>query len=489
MKKYLLYLPYGLALLYFFVSIHLPFWGDAIASVSKPALTIYDNGLFVPWNLPNADPGHPTLFPWLLALCWMLLGKSLWVAHLLVFIFIIALIWLTDKIGKGYLTDNHIFILKMSLLISPLFVSQALGVFLQLPLTVFFLAAYYASIKNKIIIAAILLSAMMLCHLQGVLFLMTFFIFRLWKWFESKSRLNFLQELLLFGLPTFVIALWLYFHKQEFGWALVTPNYMRASSDLKTGIYNFFIGIWRIVDLGYLLVSLFSFLLLIKRIKTKATSNLEKLLVSLSLVFLLVLPFLFAHPPNHRYFLGFFMIAFFVFFKFLQTKSLKYQVNMMVLNLLFLGVGNFMYYPGKCLGDANIVYLNYTNIEEELIKIIGAGHIVYSYAPLNNHSLYTQLSTKSTIDYADLYEEPIEKLPYVLRTNLNCEFTAEDLKRLEKNFQSHDMSVYGINATLYVNNMIRHTIEYQGFGVKREISRFETFLLDIKLWLKGKKSE
>ncbi len=70
-----------------------PFFGDSISTVARAATHIYDSHLQTPWYLPADDPGHPTLFPYLLAVAWTIFGKKLIIGHIFTLVFAVLLLY------------------------------------------------------------------------------------------------------------------------------------------------------------------------------------------------------------------------------------------------------------------------------------------------------------------------------------------------------------------------------------------------------------
>lgn len=449
--KLLRILPWLFGLLYFILSYSLPFWGDSIASVSKAAVRIFDEGLMHPWNYPDADPGHPTLFPWIIALFWKILGFHLWVPHLLVALMSAFLIQILDHYSK--LLDEKLRIWAVLLIgIAPLTLSQAIEVSLALPLSLLTFLAAIDLKKGKVLRMSLWMSLMMLIHLQGMMLVAAIGFYDLLRSWPLK--LSFWKRLIWYLPPFLVFGIWLYFHQKEFGWALITPNYGRAAPGFKTIIYNLGISAWRLMDLGYFILSIPVLWALLKNLTKKKSSDQEKLFLSLFLVLCIGIPVVFAYPPNHRYIFPVYLLSVPLFLKNIQVLNDRKKVIRLSAAFLILLSGNLWYYPGKCLGDQNLVFLNYHELEKDIIQDIPEGSILYSYAPLNNNSRYTWLEEKRSVVYTDLYNRSFDSCDWIIESNVNCEFTASDRDSLSAHFVSRTYENFGVYANVWMNKRL-----------------------------------
>lgn len=476
LKRLLFWIPWGIALFYFLLSMSLPFWGDSIASVSKAAVRIYEEGLDQPWNYPDADPGHPTLFPWIIALAWTLFGKSLWVAHALIALCLVPLLRLVLNFVKLY--DEKWQLSAMALLvISPLFVSQAVEISLALPLTLAFFAAVWALKKGNILLWVFCMMALSLLHLQGMLLLAALGLYDIFRSWPLKQ--SWWKRFPYYLIPLLVFGLWAYFHNMEFGWALFTPNYGREAPGFGTILYNLAIGTWRLLDLGYFVLFIPVFIAFLRALLKGRLSDLDRLFMAVFIVLCLGIPVIFAYPPNHRYIFPVYLLLIPLFIRWLQNKPRLKQAVWLSTAFLVLLSGNLWFYPGKCLGDQNLVFLSYNDIEKEMMEVLPKGATVHSFAPLNNPSKFTWLLESRDIRYEDLYDREFAELDWILESNLNCEFTAEMRDTLREQFVPHVFESYGVYANVWMNKRLLGQYPHFATG-PHEPGSMEVFIGSLK---------
>lgn len=452
LKRLLVWIPWGIALFYFLLSMSLPFWGDSIASVSKAAVRIYEEGLHRPWNYPTADPGHPTLFPWLIALCWTLFGKTLWMAHALIALGVGALLRLIGQFVQLY-DEKWQFAAYALLFVSPLLVSQAVEISLALPLTLAFFAAVRALKKGKTLFWVLCMIALSLLHLQGMLLLAALGLYDIFRSWPLKKA--WWKRFPLYLIPLCTFALWAWFHYQEFGWALITPNFgQRGAPDPGAILYNLGIGTWRLLDLGYFILFIPVFFAFLKILLKGRPGDLDRLFLAVFLILCLFIPVIFPYPPNHRYIFPVYLLMVPLFIRWLQNKSRTFRSVWLSLAFLILLSGNIWYYPGKCLGDQNLVFLSYADIESEMMEVLPEGTTLYSFAPLNNPSKFTYLTESRKIRYEDLYEHDFAELDWIVESNVNCEFTSEMRDTLRDQFVPRVFESYGVYVNVWMNKRL-----------------------------------
>ncbi len=473
--------PWGIGLFYFLLSLQLPFWGDSIASVSKAAVRIFEEGLNAPWNYPDADPGHPTLFPWLIALFWKIFGQSLAIAHALVALCLVVLIHLVQSYFRLY--DEKLQLWGLLLLaISPLLVSQALEISLALPLTLAYFGAVHGLKKNNKLLWASCMVALSLLHLQGMMLLAALGLYDLMR--SWPLNMKWWKRAPFYLLPLISFGLWAYFHYQEFGWAIFTPNYGRSAPGFGTVIYNLAISAWRLLDLGYFILALPVLWILFQALRKKSIADIDKLFIASFLLLCVGIPLIFAYPPSHRYILPVYLLLVPFFLRFLQRKKERAQVIWLSAAFLLLLSGNLWFYPGKCLGDQNLVFLSYMDLEAEISESLPENTTLYSFAPLNNPSKFTWLKEERAIRYTDLYDREFSEIDWILESNLNCEFTPEMKAQLASDFVARSFESYGVYVNVWMNKNLEN--RYPDFATKaHEPGPFESWMRNLKNKLKN----
>ncbi len=153
-----------------------PFLGDSIPSNLFAAENIYNQHFTTIWNVPEADPGHGTLYPAFIALMWLIFGKNLWITHLVQIAVGLATCHVGYKIARKSWGESTSQFAVLLFSISPLYVGQLVGASLQLPLTLAAFAAFYFWQQKKYVLYTLSLCLMMLCHLQAAFLLLFLFI-------------------------------------------------------------------------------------------------------------------------------------------------------------------------------------------------------------------------------------------------------------------------------------------------------------------------
>lgn len=452
---------------YFLYALNLPLFGDAIASVSKPARAIFESNLTRPWNYPDADPGHPTLFPFLIAILWKIFGLKLWVPHLLTALFTAGTaLLLVLQINKS--APRAAMPGLVLLCISPLFVSQSVSVSLQTPLTFFFMASWAAISHQKIRWLYLTLPAMLLTHLQGVLLLPVLGALQLF-YYRNDNPLH-ISRWLPYLFAGAVLSIWFWAHYATFGWITASPNYERGMPDMTALLLNLLRSGWRVIDFGYILLWI-PLLILTYR---KQPLILKNELLLFAFIFTLPLAALFTYPPAHRYFLPLLYWLPFAFAASLSFFNKKTRTAWYVTAIAVLISGHLWVYPGKCAGDANVAYLGWFSIENEIQKALPEKEI-YTYAPLANEPVFTRLKEEKLM-FHSLYNRNLTDVPFVLRSNMNCEFTREQLDSLT-HWPCRVWKKGGIYARVYANPSFDIPT---GFGMIEE-SKTEKWWRELKM--------
>lgn len=149
----------------------------------------------------------------------------------------------------------------------------------------------------------------------------------------------------------------------------------------------------------------------------------------------------------HRYFLPLLPILAIVCVSAISHS--KHKLMWMFVIVLFIVSGQFLYYPGKVMGDTTLHYRHYFKLEQE-IKKDWEGYWIYSYAPICNESLYTHLDSTSGLGMVPLYDNTITDAEVVAYSNLNGEFTSLQLDTL-KTWQQRTYSSGPLWVTIFVN--------------------------------------
>ncbi len=460
-----------------------PFFGDAIASTSKAANYIYDNNLRTIFYPQDADPGHPTFYAYTLAALWKLFGRSLWVSHLYSCFWAVLLALSFRRIATLLLPPEHANITTVLVLVFPTYLSQSAMMLNTLALMTFFLVAVYAVFVNNkwlLLCASIL---MCITHLQSVFLLLSLACFDVYRNTSLLKTLPFLiwfkNRFVIYTIPALVFAGWLGLHYQHTGWLLVSPQYadveeLNTVSEYLKAIL--LIG-WRLVDYGMLPFYLVLIMVWFKQ-KEQRTE--------IGQWFVLILPCCLAmsvflsNTIGHRYFMAFAMLMILAAVTAIQYMRPMGKLMLYIALGLSLLAGNFLYYPGKILGDATLAYRNYFSIEQQLQQEY-PGTVFYSHAPLANASRFRYLDTTG-LQIERINETPFDSLPAILQSNVNAEFTQSEIDSLTTNWYGKSYENGPVYVTVFFNPKFYPNVTERDF---RQPSAFEEWLVGLKKRVKN----
>jgi hypothetical protein len=436
-----------------------PIHGDGISTVARASIHIYESGWKCFFYPIKQDPGHPTLYPYLLAGLWRFFDKpNLAICHFWNVLFAIGTLVQLKKICKPQNSLATIFLVG----ISPLFVAQTMMVLTHLALTFFFLGCWQAYRRKKFLHAGFWGSLMVLTHLEGMFLLLALAFVFLTDWIIEKKNFTFhflKQAFIFFALPILCFGIWLIAHYRHTGWWLSAPEYATHRSLATFGqlSYNFAIIAWRLIDYGYVVFYIgLGWVIWKNRRRLLALiyndPELRQILTIIATLTILTAVFL-SNSIAHRYFLPV-QVLIIVYFgeKILNLIHRKGIIITLIIPTIFLGIGNFFYYPFKCIGDANIVYRNYFQLENE-IKLRHPQMIWGTYAPLSNPSIHRYLDTQTGLKTYRLYEARFDTCKHILYSNLTCEFTPSQRDSLRLHWKKIDsLAKNGIRVELWERN-------------------------------------
>ena len=478
-NKYILFLIAALQLVLFFIVKNDPFHGDAVTSSARAALNIYENNLKTIWYPANFDPGHPTLFPYLLACIWFVLGKSLWVSHAVILIICFFILAVTRKIALIYTHETKANIATLLAGMYSIFVAQQ-ALLLNTPLFyLLVLLCFYYLIKNNVK-AFVLCSVLMeLTHLQANFFLLAFGIIYCYQAYKNKNTFSiFIFNGLILFLPAIsTLIIWLYVHQNHFGWAFLSPNYTEHNNikGASQFVQSIFLIIWRLVDNGmltvYVLLAYFAF-----------KQKLNKELLIYSLIILVVNSICMAvflyNTIGHRYFMISQFMLIILLLHACNQKNVKGVIVMVFTSLLF---GNFMYYPGKVIADTNLQYRNFFKLEQQ-VKTDFDSVSFYSYAPISSSAAIRYLNGEKGLKISSLNDLNLDTIPALLQSNVNAEFTKPQRDYLANNWYGNSYE----NGAVYVNVFLNPKFYNKPTWFKlRESNYFETKLQELKYKIRG----
>ncbi len=451
-SKYFFFIIVAIQAIVFGIVKNDPFFGDAIASTSKAALAIYDSGLQTVFYPPEVDPGHPTLFPFLMALCWQLAGLSLGVSHLVGIGCMLLLLWSLRKYCLLFVSLSQAnIILLLACCFATTFSMSAMMLNTTLLMT-FCLLAIYAMLTERKLLFVWVTSLMMLTHLQGAYFLLALFIADFWIAFRiNKQSIGYWIQTtwIKYTIPFVVFMCWLMVHYQHTGWFLHSPNYSDAESlkGFGTFVKGLAIILWRLIDYGMLPVHCITMVALWQnKIDKKVASVFCIMLLVTSLIMAVTLE----HTIGHRYFWVFQLLSIGIAISYLFQAPKKYQQWGLGLIGVSLIAGNFLYYPGKTLGDATLAYRNYFRIEQQLKQDFGPSDTMYSYAPIAN-PVRSRYLTESGLPVLRITTDSLNQYPIILQSNVNAEFSVAQRKFLEIHWYGKSYEQGSVYVNVFLN--------------------------------------
>lgn len=434
LRRYIVHLLILWQVIFFFLVKNDPFFGDSISTVSRAALHIYDQHLQTIWYLPQNDPGHPTLIPYLLAVLWTLLGQHLWVGHLLTLLFSISTLLLFRRLALLFMNEYNVFIPLLWLSAYSVFLAQQALVLTHLPLCFFFLLSWYAMLKEKKILFIIASVLLMLTHLEAAFLLPALFFGDFYQHLiaDKKKLFHFIKEkTLLYLIPFFIISIWLFFHQQKFGWMVIAPNYAehREIVSLSAFFKSLLLIAWRLIDYGYIFVFVPILVVIIQKRFSLLKKKIGMIILIHSVTLIFFVNLFLSNSIAHRYFLPL-AIEWILFSSIIVTQMKRWKWISISIFLALL-VGNYIYYPGKNIGDATLAYRHYFSLEQKIKSDFPENTTIYSYAPTSSASIQTHLDSSSGLHLKTLYGLNMDTLRFVMQNCFNGDFSTAELKKLE----------------------------------------------------------
>ncbi len=462
-KKLIIPISIGIGyLLLFLLCMNDPFYGDSKSTISRLAVPIYNSNFTEIFYPKGMDPGHPIFFPLLHAFLWKLFGKNLIVSHLVSFILTIISLFTAQKIDKHYQLKNYFLLLVA---INPIFLTLSVTLNTHIALVAGVLIYFYAFIKQKPWYLFAAACFMLLTHNEGLLIVSSFIVAQI---ISTKNLKTILPALLAF-IPWFA---WLVWHKTAVGWYLFPPEYaeFRGLGRPISLLKNLGIITWRLVDFGL-------FTIIISAIIAVKKEPLKKYLFHLLFAMLLCLAIWFSVKFSiaHRYFIPVWIVL-----SVPAAIALLSQKKWVVVLLFAIIVsGNFWYYPGKQLSDANILYRHYFSIYQQIQQSTFKTNKIYSTPPNESSFEYTHLETISKPLFIKSISEEKNpaKINCVMEGNVNGALPDEIQEQIKNwPYQTFESGPAWVNIYINPSIAIGDTSNWK----HREAGKFEQLIINIK---------
>jgi hypothetical protein len=442
-----------------------PFFWDTILN-SRIAHWYLETGfssVFIPESL---DAGHPPFFSLYLALGWKLLGRSLWVSHLMMLPLLLMVVWNYFQLARRYVQAKYLPWAMLLLFLEPTFLAQSSMMSADILLLAGFLLSLNAITGGRrgwLFLGLLLMAAV---NVRGIYSCGLVFAMDAWlQW--SKNRRFAWQSLPPYLVAGLVTAIWLWLHHRQVGWWLAPPpeTYGAHRELLGLGGMARNIGIigWRIADFGRVFlwaILLLAILLGIKGDWTEPRSSGETLklvLVALLGLSLLFIPF--SNPIGPRYYLIVFLLGNLLFLQFLQSfRYGKAQVATFLVAVIFLLSGHFWVYPDTIAKpwDGSLAHFPYFRLRSQMIEYVSSSGLnpsqIATDFPNIQGDRYSDLSDRADWAFETIEGKPLEACEYVMQSNIFNGFSDEELFALQKDWALvHEVKSWQVYIRLYRN--------------------------------------
>lgn len=458
--KYLLFLT-AFVLVLTFMSANLGFFWDNVLLSSKLAHFYFENG----WNglIPadSVDCGHPPFFGVYLAAGWNLLGKHLWVSHLLMLPFLFILIYHYYKIVEYFLPAHFQWAGIAMFVFEPSLIAQCTMVSNEVVQIICFVWAVSLIIRIKywqLIFPTILITSV---SMRGVFVVVGLFLAHFLLETIRNKKINF--KSVVYYLPSAVFFLiWNYYHFVETGWVFQNIGSRWATeygtSGVKEVVRNFVVVAWHFVDFGRIalwILLIFPGVYLWKNWirKSKSKDFLIVLLATMAPLFFFLLSR--DIPIGHRYFAGWYLLfALGVMMLLAEWENRKARTIAVIVSCVLLLSGNLWTYPDKIAQgwDSTLGYVPYFDLRDEMLSFMKEENIPFE----NVAAGYTMHASSKHIMLAEAEEVFLNKqkswdqAQYIWYSNAVNGFSDEEIDELRNEWiLLKDLRRWGVKHQLY----------------------------------------
>lgn len=417
-----LFFPLLLIILFVFwwTTKSIPYWWDSAGFVITGAkIVLKHKFLILDLGLPGAYP-HTTFFVVLLALMWKMFGESFLVSHLLMLFFTVLLFVYMFRLtqlltGSKWRGNLVAFLAGILLLFTPVFFAQLGIIYMEIPITAFAVMSVYYYLRRNI--PLYLLSTILMVYTKDV----SVFLILVILAFDIGIQLvhsvsvdkkidikDFLNRIVLIGLPIFILFLWFLYHKMTTGWWYIPPSAPWAGpkaivpENIQQVLSFVFADQWRIIP---------TILILIFLEESFIRKKYQKDIFKSDFFLILLIPFataLFFGMTEflQRYIiigLPFFYILFYYLFTILlQKKTLRFQL--ISLSLITVIICSLFYSQWNL--HRKIVFWHFPPLEENLEykDVISVGEAISSYLEKNYPN--AKILTSFPADY--MFSQPFQ---------------------------------------------------------------------------------
>ncbi len=396
------------SLIYLF-SLNVGMFWDNVLFAGKMGTYLYNTGLFSLRMPVEFDPGHPPFLAFINALGWKLMGRHLWVSHLVLTPFIFGFLWQINRFIQYFIKEKLLqYAALLLILADPTLCSHFVLVNPQIIQLFFFFLAVNGILYKKNAHQILGLAMLGIVTFRGMMICAGIFLFEFFneifvnrigvKNFFSRKRLL----IYFFGaIPAIAYVTW---RLVFIGWLQTHPDSAWSELwqfvDIKTFLRNLLVLINRFFDFGRITIFLFIlgvFFYNKKYLRKQQTKTLV-LLGSLSVIIIALVSVLAVNPMGHRYYIASYLVFILLAFVLLQNIiSRKWKRTWYFILLSSLITGNLWIYPeGISQGwDSSLAHMPYFKLREKAIDYMKHNNIDIS----STASFFPNLAPT---DYVDL---------------------------------------------------------------------------------------
>lgn len=454
-------LPFLLVFLFLVLAnLNTPFFWDTVTQASRWGNWFYEQKLSTLFLPAEIDAGHPPFFAYLLAICWTVFGKSLWVSHLMMLPFVLGIVWQIIRLIRYLFADIPHFWMLLFILSDATLLAQCTMVSPDIVLCFSGLLTLNACLNRSSKMFVLGTSLSVLVSIRGLFLILSFGLFILLNSIltqRDKNR-NWKESLILI-LPSILIAgIYYTMHYVYTGWWISAPSEAwsehRSLASFSGIIRNIGILGWRILDFGRVGIWLVLLLALIQlRFKIINTTSKVFPILLFSLVFILVHGGIFVllnNPIGHRYLLLFFLLLSVLTLYYLQEGSWNKKLLKGILLFVFifqLG-GNLWIYPREIAQgwDASLAHLPFFDLRAKMINYI-------EEQGLDKNQIGTLFPNEAGSKYVDL-------------SPINLKFASKDLENQSYFFYSTVMNDLADEEFEMLDNQWTVEKRFASFGIE-----------------------
>lgn len=425
-----------------FLSKNIGFFWDNVLLCSKMGHYLYNNNLFT-LNFPESfDPGHPPTMAFIQALGWKILGKTLFVSHLIMLPFLFGLVWQLHNF-ISYFTKNkgHQIAAIAFVFCDPTILAQCFYIGQEVPQLFFFLLALNQLLKGNYILKCVALFCLSICSVRGMMLCGGFFIFEVFYYantFKNIRQIFAKKNIMCYVVASSAAVAFIIWRITEKGYFLIHKNSQWGNLaeivDFKGLMFNIKVIIHRFLDFGRIAVVIFLIAILYINKKVVFKNDKIKLLLAaaiLSTSIITIVSLAATNTIGHRYFALSFLFLHLLALYILQTFFTHKKTILFVILSIVLITGNLWQYPTKYAQgwDASLRSLPYFNLRNQAIHYLHNNNIsansvgtffpnIYSNEEINLNgdtaSFVAFDSINNYVLYANIYNQKPQQYQYIL---------------------------------------------------------------------------